>query len=88
MRQLSRDLRPCARSGRKISPRGRLHRKATSIAGDGVTSAVASPRETGGWIGKAAEATSLARTRNTLRNEGGGGERERVNGVPGEDLAQ
>jgi len=80
-RQLSCDLHPCARSDRKISPRGRLHRKATGIAG--VTS-VASPRETSGWIGKAAGATSLAQTRNTLQNEGEG-ERERLNGVPGED---
>lgn len=47
-----------------------------------VTSAVASPRETGGWIGKAAGATSLTRTRNTECRR----EREReLNGVPGED---
>lgn len=54
---------------RNVTPRGCLQREATSIADDGVASAVASLRETGGWIGKAAGATNMIYARNTLEWE-------------------
>lgn len=68
----------CAIRPEGISPRTFTTGSDKRRVGDDVTSAVASPRETGGWIGKAGGAM-MVRARNTLPNE-----RDRLNGVSGD----